>query len=57
MLRGIELAKQNSWESTVDAMRRLIKEAIAPKDRKSAAGIAPLTEAQMEYVYMATQGS
>jgi len=57
VLRGIELAKQNSWESTVDAMQRLIKEAIAPKGRKSAAGIAPLTEAQMEYVYMATQGS
>src|SRR5215210_5157520 len=33
--RGLELAKQSSWESTVDTMQRLIKEAITRDDRRS----------------------
>ncbi len=57
VMRGIELAKQSSWESTVDTMQRLIKEAINKPDRRSGKKIAPLTESELEYVYMATQGS
>jgi hypothetical protein len=55
--RGIELAKKSSWEATVAAMQRLIKEAISKKDRRSACDIEPLEESELEYVYMATQGS
>src|SRR5258706_9159487 len=55
--RGLELAKQCSWESTVDTMQQLIKDAISKKDRRSVRDIAPLEESELEYVYMATQGS
>ena len=55
--RGIERARQCSWESTVREMEGLIKEAIGRKDRRSARKIAPLAEAELEYVYQATQGS
>jgi len=57
--RGIEKAKASSWEATVATMQRLIREAITPKDRRSARKIAPLApeEAQLAYVYQATQGS
>jgi beta-glucosidase/6-phospho-beta-glucosidase/beta-galactosidase/glycosyltransferase involved in cell wall biosynthesis len=55
--KGIELSKQCSWEGTVERMQGLIREAIGKKDRPSAGKIEPLTEAEMEYVYMATQGS
>jgi glycosyltransferase involved in cell wall biosynthesis len=55
--RGIELAKKNSWEGTVATMQRLIKEAISKKDRRSERDIQPLEESELEYVYMATQGS
>jgi hypothetical protein len=55
--RGLELAKQCSWESTVQKMQDLIKQAIDKKERRSTRNIEPMTEAQLEYVYMATQGS
>ncbi|HEY7118916.1 MAG TPA: family 1 glycosylhydrolase [Tepidisphaeraceae bacterium] len=55
--RGIELAKKCSWEGTVATMQKLIKEAIARKDRRSNRPIEPLGESELEYVYMATQGS
>ena len=55
--KGIDKARQCSWESTVDSMQGLIREAIGRKDRRSARKIAPLAEAELEYVYQATQGS
>jgi len=55
--RGLELAKQSAWEPTVAKMQDLIKQAITKTDRRSAKKIEPLTVAELEYVYMATQGS
>jgi beta-glucosidase/6-phospho-beta-glucosidase/beta-galactosidase/glycosyltransferase involved in cell wall biosynthesis len=55
--KGIELAKRSSWEGTVATMQRLIKEATTKADRRSARKTEPLTEAEVEYLYMATQGS
>jgi hypothetical protein len=55
--RGLELARRCSWESTVQRMQDLIKQAINRKERRSTRKIEPMTEAQLEYVYMATQGS
>ena len=55
--RGLELARKCSWESTVQTMQDLIKQAITKKERRSGRKIEPLTEAQLEYQYMATQGS
>ena len=49
--RGIEKARQSSWESTVATMQDLIKEAITKPDRPSAAKIEPLTEAELKYQY------
>ncbi len=57
VLRGIELAKQSSWESTVAAMQKLIGDGIGKSDRRSAKKIEPLTETELSYVYAATQGS
>jgi beta-glucosidase/6-phospho-beta-glucosidase/beta-galactosidase/glycosyltransferase involved in cell wall biosynthesis len=55
--RGIELAKASSWEATVATMQQLIKSAITKKDRRSTQNIEPLEESELEYIYMATQGS
>jgi beta-glucosidase/6-phospho-beta-glucosidase/beta-galactosidase/glycosyltransferase involved in cell wall biosynthesis len=55
--RGLALSKQCSWESTVAKMQSLIKEAITKPDRKSTQKITPLPQAELEYQYMATQGS
>jgi hypothetical protein len=55
--KGLELAKKCSWEGTVATMQGLIKDAITKKDRRSARKIEPMTQAELEYVYMATQGS
>ncbi|HWE02549.1 MAG TPA: family 1 glycosylhydrolase [Tepidisphaeraceae bacterium] len=57
VLRGTELAKQCSWESTVDSMQSLIRHGINAAGRRSARNIEPLSEQELEYVYMATQGS
>jgi hypothetical protein len=55
--KGLELAQQCSWETTVQEMQSLIAKAIERKERRSNRNIEPMTEAQLEYVYMATQGS
>ena len=55
--RGIDLAIKSAWESTVDCMQKLIREAIAAPDRKSAQPVVPLSESELEYAYAATQGS
>jgi glycosyltransferase involved in cell wall biosynthesis len=55
--RGLELARKSSWEYTVARMQELIKETAERKDRRSLQKIEPLTESEVEYVYMATQGS
>jgi beta-glucosidase/6-phospho-beta-glucosidase/beta-galactosidase len=56
VLKGLELAKKSSWDSTVMRMEELIKQAISPRDRRSAKPIPPV-QAMAEYVYCATQGS
>jgi len=38
-------------------MEDLIKQAIGRPDRRSGRKIEPMTESQLEYQYMATQGS
>lgn len=55
--RCLEKARQSSWESTVQTMQRLIHEAISPRDRRSARKITPLDQAELEYIFQATQGS
>jgi beta-glucosidase/6-phospho-beta-glucosidase/beta-galactosidase len=55
--RGLDLSQQCSWEVTVQKMQDLIRQAITRKERRSARRIEPMTEAQLEYQYMATQGS
>lgn len=55
--RGLELAKQCSWEQTVANMQGLIRDALAADDRRSATPVAPLNEAELEFSYVATQGS
>ena len=55
--RGVELAKQCSWEGTVAKMQSLIKDAITGPKRRSGGTIEPITETELEYQYMATQGS
>ena len=55
--RGIALAKQSAWEATVASMQQLITHSISQNDRPSAQKIAPLTESQLEGVYLSTQGS
>jgi beta-glucosidase/6-phospho-beta-glucosidase/beta-galactosidase len=55
--RGLELAKKCSWESTVAQMQQLIKQAIGRDDRRSTRDIEPMEESELEYIYMATQGS
>jgi glycosyltransferase involved in cell wall biosynthesis len=55
--KGLELAQQCSWESTVQRMQDLITQAITRKERRSAQKIEPMSVAQLEYQYMATQGS
>jgi hypothetical protein len=55
--RGLQLAKESSWENTVESMQRLIKEAIGKHERRSNKQIAPLTETELSYHYQPTQGS
>ena len=56
-IRGIDLAKKSSWESTVAAMQKLIKDGITIGDRRSAQKIEPLSDVELPYLYAATQGS
>lgn len=55
--RGIEKARECSWETTVSTMHDIIKQAIGKNDRRSARKIAPLAQAELEYIFQATQGS
>jgi len=55
--RGIEKARQSSWDNTVKRMQELIREAITQPDRRSARKIEPLLEAELEYQYQYTPGS
>jgi hypothetical protein len=56
--RGLARAKASSWESTVDQMQRIIKDAISNRERRSIAKkIQPLDEAELSYQYQHTQGS
>ncbi|HSZ60011.1 MAG TPA: family 1 glycosylhydrolase [Tepidisphaeraceae bacterium] len=55
--RGIDKARECGWENTVDQMQKLIKQAIGRSDRRSARRITPLDQAELEYVFQATQGS
>ncbi|HLL89157.1 MAG TPA: family 1 glycosylhydrolase [Tepidisphaeraceae bacterium] len=55
--KGLDLAKRSSWEGTVRTMQNLIKEAISKPDRRSAKKIAPMADAELEYLYTHTQGS
>ena len=55
--KGLALASQCGWENTVKSMQQLIKDAITAPSRKSAQKINPLTSAELQYVFQATQGS
>ena len=44
-------------KNPADTWEGLIKQAINKKERRSNRNIEPMSEAQLEYVYMATQGS
>jgi glycosyltransferase involved in cell wall biosynthesis len=55
--KGIEMATGCGWENTVTQMQRLIKEAIGEPDRRSKQKIEPIADAELEYLYQATQGS
>jgi hypothetical protein len=55
--RGIEKARDSSWENTVKMMQRLITEAIGKEERRSRRKIEPLTEARLAYLYQPTPGS
>lgn len=57
ILRGTELAKKSSWESTVASMQSLIQKAITRDDRISADNVEALSESELEYAFAATQGS
>lgn len=57
--RGIELARSNSWDNTVAAMQRLVKQSIGKDDRPSRHPPRPLDEESdlLAYTYQATPGS
>jgi glycosyltransferase involved in cell wall biosynthesis len=55
--KGLELSAKCGWESTVKQMQELIRDAIGKDARRSAQKIEPLTNAQLQYVFQATQGS
>ena len=55
--KALDLAKQCSWEVTVDTMQGLIREAIRGTDRRSHKEIMPISETELEYQYQYTPGS
>jgi len=55
--KGLALASQCGWENTVKSMQQLIKDAINRPQRRSTLKIEPLTNAQLQYLFQATQGS
>jgi glycosyltransferase involved in cell wall biosynthesis len=55
--RGLEKARESSWERTVKSMQSLIDQAIGQEGRPSARKVVPLPKSQLAYAYQATQGS
>lgn len=55
--KGLALARENSWERTVEKMQELIRDAIGKTDRRSSRKIEPMTTAELEYTYISTPGS
>ncbi len=55
--RGIEKARQSSWESTVSKMQLLIDQTIGQTGRRSAQPVAPLTSEELQEAYVPTPGS
>ena len=55
--RGIEKAKNSSWENTVKQMQDLIASAINKSERRSKKQIQPLAESELVYQFQHTQGS
>ena len=55
--RGIEKARNSSWENTVKQMQDLIASAIGKAERRSKRQIKPLEEAELVYQFQHTQGS
>ena len=55
--RGLERARQSTWESVVEQMERLIGQQLTRPGRRSAVPITPLQEVRLEYRYAATPGS
>ena len=55
--KGLALARNCSWESTVGQMQDIIKSAIGKNDRPSKKPIEPLTVAELSYQYQHTPGS
>ncbi len=53
--KGLALARKQSWESTVAAMRQNIKTAIAAPTRSKA--VKPITSDELAFAYQSTQGS
>jgi beta-glucosidase/6-phospho-beta-glucosidase/beta-galactosidase len=57
ILQGIELAKRNAWETTVESMRTLIRDALNGRPSSAARTIEPLDESELACAYRTTQGS
>ena len=55
--RGIELAQRCSWDSTVAQLQSLIDDALSKRERGSVQRIQPLADAEVEAIYLSTQGS
>ena len=55
--KGLALSATCGWDNTVKSMQELIRDALKNPARPSAQQIEPLTQAQLQYVFQATQGS
>lgn len=55
--KGLNMAREATWEVTVEKMQRLIAQAIRPDTRRSAARIEPRRQVQLSYKYVSTPGS
>jgi len=55
--KGLELSAKCGWENTVKQMQSLIRDAIKNPERRSSKKIEPLSQAELQYVFQATQGS
>lgn len=57
IVRGLELARRSSWDSTVSKLEDLVTGAIVKSDRPSSARLQPLSDTELDSIYTATQGS